>query len=544
MSVDQTTAQTANDLRRRDSGPADGANNSRAPRTFQSILGPEGRGAIISNPSDVPPYLRDLAVDRIIDAIIGEWNSYDLRPFYLYPLDDLDLIAYRQEVMKDLEDKALMQSVKSFAAQMKAMRDRLGQLDEARRYEYPHAARRLFLGAAKLYCDAVGALSRDLSALVVNSRGFQSLRRFLAEYVDSTAFQRFSAEASNLTADLSKLMYCILLKDDTVTVRRYEAEADYTVSVEETFEKFRRDEVTRYRLEAKRGDGMNHIFEQIQAGVASLYPELFRALDGFTAAHAQFLDATITRFDREIHFYIAYLAYVERFRAAGLAFCQPVVSKSKAIRSHNAFDAALAHKLIGENTAVVCNDFYLTDSERIFVVTGANQGGKTTFARMIGQLHHFACLGCLVPGTDASLFLVDHISTHFEREEHIANLRGKLQDDLERIHRILSSATENSLLLMNELFSSTTLHDAAFLSKQVMEKISELDSLCVWVTFLDEMASFSNRCVSMVSTVNPENPVQRTFRVERKPADGLAYAMAIARKYGVTYESLKERIKE
>jgi DNA mismatch repair ATPase MutS len=121
-------------------------------------------------------------------------------------------------------------------------------------------------------------------------------------------------------------------------------------------------------------------------------------------------------------------------------------------------------------------------------------------------------------------------------------MSGKLEDDLVRIGKILRAATPRSVVILNEIFASTTLHDARFLGTKLLTKVMQLDALCVYVTFVDELASLGEQVVSMMSTIVPDNPAERTYKVVRKPADGLAYALALAEKHHVTYEWLRERL--
>ncbi len=509
--------------------------------TFYSILFNDAENDLTKETPEAPVFFVDLNLDQIIDAITEGKEEYDLKPFYYAALHDANAIKSRQAIMRDLENKTLMASIESFAQKMSITRRYLGLVDKL---YYKYHKEGWILEAAALYCDAVSCLATDLFQVDLESGDLLAFREYMTNYASSGAFTTLREETKALKADLSTVKYCVRIKNSTVKVRKYENEADYSAEVERTFEKFKQGAARDYRVHLYESSGMNHVEAQILDCVARLYPNIFSRLDRYCARHASFLDETIAVFDREVQFFVAYLEYIAKFKQAGLQFCYPLISdEDKEIYDLAGFDLALANKLVPEDDPIVCNDFYLRGQERILVITGPNQGGKTTFARTFGQLHYLASLGCPVPGREARLFLYDRLFTHFEKEEDIKNLRGKLEDDLVRIHEILDRATSNSIIIMNEVFSSTTLRDAVFLGKKVMAKTIQLDALCVFVTFVDELASFSEKTVSLVSTVVPENPAVRTFKIVRKPADGLAYATSIAEKHGLTYEQIKERIK-
>ncbi len=486
------------------------------------------------------PFFKDLNLDQVIEAVVSPYREEGLAPFFYIPLRDVRILRYRQEIMRDLKKETLMVAIKAFAEDMNRVRR---YLTLAEKLEYDAHRKGWFLEAALLYCESLTQQVKELSALDLTSRGLSAFRDYVEAYVASKAFRRFVEDAKKVKKGLAELTYCVIVQSGKFKVKRYEGEADYSIEVEKTFEKFKQGAAKDYRVTLPERAGLNHIEAKILEFVARLYPEPFAELDRFCQTYGDFPDGVIQTFGQEILFYIAYLDFIADFKRDGLPFCIPDVSlTSKEVYARGSFDLALAHVLRHRKEPVVLNDFSLKDPERVLVITGPNQGGKTTFARMFGQIHYLASLGCPVPGRMARLFLPDRILTHFEREEDIRNLRGKFEDDLVRMEAILREVTPDSLVIVNEIFASTALKDALYLSRKMLERLMACDVLCAWVTFLDELSALSEKMVSMVATVVPEDPTRRTFKIVRRPADGLAYALSLARKHGLTYRKIVERL--
>ncbi|MGH7778014.1 MAG: MutS-related protein [Candidatus Dormibacterales bacterium] len=486
-------------------------------------------------------FARDVNLDQIVEAIAGKGEESELIADLLYRrLDGADAVAFRHEVFRDLEEEALRGGVRAFVDAMAEVRSHLAQAEKMR---YQQQREGWFLDAAAIYCGAVRSLGEALESARPTSRGLESFRRYLAHYLASAGFVTLAADTAARKEALARVQYCTRIRGGRVDVSRLEAEPDYSAEVLKTFERFRQGAVKDYRIRYRGWPGMTHVGDHILRLVARLFPAEFSALTEFVRVHQGFLDAPVRRFEREVRFYLAYLDHIDPLCSAGLEFCYPEVSStSKEVFAEGTFDLALAQKLARAGEPVVCNDFHLGGRERVIVVSGPNQGGKTTFARTFGQLHHLAGVGCPVPGTRARLFLFDRLFTHFEREEALEEMAGKLEDDLVRVKQALQAATPDSIVILNEIFTSTTLGDARLLGEKVMARLVQLDLLAVYVTFVDELSTFGESVVSMVSTIVPENPAQRTYKIVRAPADGLAYALAIADKHHLTYDRLRARL--
>lgn len=511
------------------------------PPGFLSVLGTELPEAGQDIPAHERAFASDLNLDQVLAAMVKGREQGDLITTLFYrPLRDPDRVRYRQEVFRDLENPMLLESLRHVAQLMRQVRSHLGQMEKMEVLRQQEA---WYLDAAALYCEAVSMLDDALRRAPLSSRGLLSFRELLGRYVAAPAFLTLADDTRACQEALGEIRYCIRIRGRHVDVSRYEDEADYSAEVLATFDRFKQGAVKDYRVTYRTSPGMTHVGARILEAVALLCPDEFAALDAYCQRHSPFMGDAVREFERGLQFYLIYLDYVAPLKEAGLSFCYPdVTASAKDVSATDTFDLALAKKLTKEERPVVSNDFHLDGGERILVVSGPNQGGKTTLARTFGQLHHLARLGYPVPGTEARLFLCDRLFTHFEREEDLSRMRGQLEEDIVRVREILEAATPNSIVIMNESFSSTTLRDGLFLGKKVLEKMVALDLVGVYVTFIDELAAFGPSVVSMVSTVVPENPVERTYKVVRAPADGLAYALAIAEKYRLTYESLRRRI--
>jgi DNA mismatch repair protein MutS len=353
--------------------------------TFRSILFPNTTDHALGQDVSEPDYFSDLVLDQVVAAITASKAEYDLSGFFHAPLRNVDDISFRQEVMQDLEQPQLLDHIKAFSNSMKTMRQ---HLDLAEKLHYRYQKEYWVLDAATIYGAAVPRLADALSEVKVASRGLLAFKDYVSRYIASQSFTSLVERTEKLTTDLQQIHYNLLIKGTQVEVRHHEREPDYSVEVDATFQKFKQGAVKDYLFDASDSAGMNHVEAAILGLVAKLYPAIFSDLENYVADYRDFADAVIVQFDREIQFYIAYLEFIGRFRNVGLEFCYPRVTRAcKEVYDYRGFDIALADRLVGQNSVPVCNDFHLKGRERLVVVSGPNQGGKTTFARTFGQLH-------------------------------------------------------------------------------------------------------------------------------------------------------------
>ena len=252
----------------------------------------------------------------------------------------------------------------------------------------------------------------------------------------------------------------------------------------------------------------------------------------------------ITNLIPEFMYYISWAEYVEKMQKRGFTF-------SKAVPFDNdiQMDAQGIYnmKLLGGNITkdeLVTNDLDFSSKDGVYILTGANRGGKTTITQAIGQLFVMAQGGIYIPGEQFKFVPVDNVYTHFPADEDKTLDLGRLGEECQRFKAMYSDCTSKSLLLLNETFSTTSFEEGYFIARDSIRAILKKRVRTIYNTHMHKLAKD-------IDILNDESPdfkatslivvskeKQRSFKIKKAAPEGLSYANDIAEKYGVTFEML------
>jgi DNA mismatch repair ATPase MutS len=188
----------------------------------------------------------------------------------------------------------------------------------------------------------------------------------------------------------------------------------------------------------------------------------------------------------ELAFYIGCLNLHERLTQMGEAECFPVPVAARERRQSfvGLYDVCLA---LSMGRRVVHNDLN-ADGKGLVVITGANQGGKSTFLRGIGVAQLMMQCGMFVPAESFRASVRTGVFTHYKREEDATMKSGKLDEELGRMSGIVDKLTPNSLMLFNESFAATNEREGSEIARQIVGALIEKDITIYFVTHLFELA--------------------------------------------------------
>ena len=499
-----------------------------------------------------PAFYTDLNLDRIIDSIRREWGE-DISPFYRYlPVDGAGE-DYRREVYEDIKQPGCYDSLCTFLEGMKGRKEASVKKEAVRM-----GLQKAFwhIREAACYCDALGQLLEALGRIPLHSKGMRALLAFLKEYLASEEFVRMQEAVGHLLAEADAFRLVLTYENDRITVAQGEAEGAYEQFLARCCPCQKQE---RGMEESPFGvsDNLSELEGEIFKIIQKQNPGFFKNVEEFYKRYEMYVQKNLLRFSEEISFYLSFYCFEQRMMEEGFAFTRPWHTLGEALE-HNAmpgrdgaediiicaqglYDLALACAA-GREREIVSNDVFGRKGEQFFVLTGPNQGGKTTFARSLGQMVYFAKMGLDVPAKSAFLPYYTDILTHFSVEESVETGRGKLKEELARLAPMMESVSKSSaaFVIINELFTTAANYDACIMGKRVLEFFLGRGDMGIYVTHLKELAEEHPGIVSLRAMVDEAG--RQTFRIARGKAADSASAVNQVRKYRLTYEALKERL--
>ncbi|MGL5414818.1 MAG: MutS-related protein [Clostridium sp.] len=481
--------------------------------------------------------LVDLELDDLIKEFIRGYDDSFLEEIYKSPLKNKEEILYRQEIFKDLEREEVFESIEKFIQIINRVNKGIIRVNEL---DLEAQKGRRFLEVMEEYLIGIEELKKNLCKIELKSEGLRYIKEMINEYINDEKFKNLNQETKEIKKELTEIEYIIFIKGLKVSLvnfqsKEFEEYKERECDIKEIFRPFI-SEFKDYRDSFNEEIEMDSLEKRILELIKSENENVFIKLNAYAIKNKNFIDEKIKLFYKEVRFYISYLKFIKRFHK--LKFNYPKISEEKEIFGEEVFSLSLANKNIYSKKEIIANDFLLRKDERIFIVCGPNSGGKTTFAKTFGQIHFLGSLGGKVQGRDCKLFLWKELFTHFGRGEKAIDLKSMLEKDIFKIKSILGKITKDSIVILNELFSSTAVDDGILLGGKVMKEIVKKDCICIYVTFIKELSEYP-KTVSLVASMEKN---KRTYKIERKKALGEVYAIDIVKKYGLDYESIKERV--
>ncbi|MBQ7281219.1 MAG: hypothetical protein IJR16_00415 [Spirochaetales bacterium] len=263
----------------------------------------------------------------------------------------------------------------------------------------------------------------------------------------------------------------------------------------------------------------------------------------------------ITALIPEFIYYVRWAQYIKRHVGEGLSFCKAsVLDKNREdglrMRARGFYNLRLADFVHDGKNSIVANDLDFGSDGSLYILTGANRGGKTTITQATGLMFALAQGGVFVPASEFSFVPADCIFTHYPADEDKTLDYGRLGEECRRFREIFSRCTSDSLLLLNETFSTTSFEEGFFIARDAVKAILKKGTRCIYNTHMHKLASdigeinaegakegSSSKAASLVVL---SDGGERSFKVKVAPPQGMSYARDIAQKYGVTYDMLME----
>lgn len=282
--------------------------------------------------------------------------------------------------------------------------------------------------------------------------------------------------------------------------------------------------------------------------ISKMLNQLVKQLKDILSKYVTVAVASITGLIPEFVYYIRTAEYIEALKSKGYRFCIPTpLEQSESgllMKTQGIYNLKLASTGVCKAEDIVPNDLIFDRENLVYILTGANRGGKTTITQAVGIAYVLAQGGMYVPADEFNYVPLDAIYTHFPADEDKTMDLGRLGEECTRFKEMYSEASADSLLLMNETFSTTSFEEGYYIARDSVKAILNKGVRTIFNTHMHKLAydleeinqpEYKGRAASLIVKADGG---KRSFKVVAAPPEGMSYAQDIAEKYGVTYDML------